>query len=142
MVIILLFCCLFLIAPPEPETCSEEDEERTEGDTVVLEPCPITSPVQRAELQFQWSIQNGNGEWAKIRPVGRFRVNLHGVLTISNVQPSDSGLYRVNISNNHGSALHRVKLEVTPQPVTGDDGKGQYLKHSCKAAQFSIDILK
>ena len=125
MVIILLFCCLFLIAPPEPETCSEEDEERTEGDTVVLEPCPITSPAQPSELRFQWSIQNGNGEWAKIRPVGRFSVNLDGFLTISNVQPSDSGLYRVNISNNHGSALHEVHLEVTPLPVnpTGSDGK-------------------
>ena len=112
---ILLF---ILIAPPEPSTCSEQDETRSEGETIVLEYCPFTSPVQLSELDFQWSVQNGNGEWVKIktRPDGRFRVNHNGFLTIHNVtvQPSDSGLYRVNISNSQGSALHTVRLQVVP----------------------------
>ena len=72
---ILLF---ILIAPPEPSTCSEQDETRSEGETVVLEHCPFTSPVQLSELDFQWSVQNGNGEWVNIRPGGRFGVNHDG----------------------------------------------------------------
>ena len=99
--------------------CSEQAETRDEGQTVVLEHCELTSPVQLSELDFQWSVQNGNGEWANIRPGERFRVNHDGFLTIHNVQPSDTGLYRVNISNNKGSALHTVQLLV-PRP---DDGK-------------------
>ena len=64
-----------------------------------------------------------------ITPDGRFSVNHKGFLTISNVQPSDSGLYRVNISNDQGSALHKVRLQVNPGPNPGpttepnDDGK-------------------
>ena len=101
-------------APPEPPNCSEEDETRDEGDTVVLRSCSLTSPVQLLELDFQWSVQNGNGEWEMITPGGRFSVNHYsGYLTISNIQPSDSGQYRVNISNDQGSALHRVRLQVT-----------------------------
>jgi hypothetical protein len=80
----------------------------------VLEHCGFTSPVQLSELDFQWSIQNGNGEWTKITPGRQFSVNHAGFLTISNVQPSDSGLYCVNISNDQGSALHRVRLQVPP----------------------------
>ena len=102
-----------LVAPPEPSTCFEQDETRSGGETVMLEHCPFTSPVQLSELDFQWSIQNGNGEWIKIRPGGRFRVNHDGFLTIHNIQSSDSGLYRVNISNNQGSALHTIQLQVT-----------------------------
>jgi hypothetical protein len=112
------------IAPPLPPECSEEDETRNEGDTVVLEHCEITSPVQLSELNFQWSIQNGNGEWTEITPAmdgsGRFSVNHDGFLTISNVQPSDSGLYQVHISNDQGYALHTVRLQVNP------DGKANY----------------
>ena len=100
-----------LIAPPEPDTCSEEEETRNEGQTIVLEHCPITSPVQLSELHFQWS---RDGEPIEIVPNGRFSVNHDGFLTISDILPSDSGRYQVNISNGQGSALHSVRLEVTP----------------------------
>ena len=115
----------FTIAPPEPSYCNEDDETRNVGDTVVLKRCDLTSPVQLLELDFQWSVQNGNEEWEKIAPGERFSVNHRGFLTISNVQPSDSGLYRVNISNDWGSALHRVRLQVTSGPTTepNHDGK-------------------
>ena len=103
--------CIMLVAPPEPPTCSEEDERRSEGATVVLEHCAITSPVQLSELHFQWS---KDGEEIEIVPDGRFSVNHDGVLTISDIQQSDSGLYQVNISNSQGSALHTVRLGVTP----------------------------
>ena len=96
--------------------CSEQAERRDEGQTVVLDHCGLTSPVQLSELDFQWSVQNGNGEWVNIRPGERFRVNHDGFLTIHNIQSSDSGLYRVNISNNQGSALHTIQLQVTPGP--------------------------
>jgi hypothetical protein len=84
----------------------------------VLEHCGFTSPVQLSELHFQWSVQNGNGEWTRVTPGGQFSVNHDGLLTISDVQPSDSGLYRVHISNDQGSALHSVRLQVTPAPVS------------------------
>ena len=103
-----------LIASPEPTTCSEEEETRNEGETVVLQHCPITSPVQRSELHFQWSRRNGDREWVKIRRHGRFSINHDGFLTIANVRPSDSGLYQVNISNNQGYALHTIWFEVIP----------------------------
>ena len=114
-----------IIAAPEPPECSEEDETRNEGDTVVLRRCELTSPVQRLELDFQWSVQYDNGEREMIIPGGQFSVNHDGFLTISNVQPSNSGLYQVNISNNQGSALHRVRLQVTPRPAATppDNGK-------------------
>ena len=83
----------------------------------MLRRCDLTSPVQLSELDFQWSIQNENGEWEMITPDRRFSVNHSGFLTISDVQPSDSGQYRVNISNDQGSALHRVRLQVTRAPV-------------------------
>ena len=114
---------MIIVAPPEPPECTEEDETRNEGDTVVLRRCELTSPVQLLELDFQWSVQNGNGEWEMITPDGRFRVNHDGFLTISNVRPSDSGLYQVNISNDQGSALHRVRLQVTPAATEPHDGK-------------------
>ena len=103
--------CIILAAPPEPPTCSEQEETRIEGQTIVLEHCPVTSPVQLSELHFQWS---KDGEPIKIVPNGRFSVNHDGFLTVSNVQQSDSGLYQVNISNSQGYALHTVQLEVTP----------------------------
>ena len=115
-----------LVASPESSNCTEQNETRSEGETIVLEYCPFTSPVQLSELDFQWSVQNGNGEWVKIktRSDGRFRKNHnYGFLTIHNVQPSDSGLYRVNISNSHGSALHIVRLQVVPGGSGPDSGK-------------------
>jgi hypothetical protein len=100
VIIITLF---IIVAPPLPPLCTEENETRNEGDTVVLEHCPFTSPVQLSEVDFQWSIQNGNGEWTRITPGGRFSVNYDGFLIISNVQLSDSGLYQVNISNDQAT---------------------------------------
>ena len=113
---------------PEPPKCikvySDEIEIRNAGDTVVLRLCDLTSTVlQLLVLDFQWSVQLQNWnphiyrEWEMITPGGRFSVNYDGFLTISNVQPSDSGLYQVSISNNQGSALHFVWLEVTPTPL-------------------------
>ena len=98
-----------LIAPPEPTTCSESDETRNRGETVVLRPCEITSPVQLSELDFQWS---KDGDPLELTPGQRFIINHNGFLTIENVLPSDSGLYQVNISNSQGSALHTVQLLV------------------------------
>ena len=111
---------LIIVALPEPAICTEDDETRNEGDTVELTYCDLTSPGQFLELHFQWSVQNGNGEWEIITPGGRFRVNHVGFLIISNVQPSDSGLYRVNISNDQGSALHRVRLQVITEGKVND----------------------
>ena len=71
--------------------------------------CELTSPVQLSELGFQWSRRN---ELVEIIHEGRFSVNHEGLLTIMNVQPSDSGVYQVNISNDQGSAQHTVQLEV------------------------------
>jgi flagellar basal body rod protein FlgG len=115
---IIIVTLFVIIAPLFPSHCTEEDETRNEGDTVVLEHCPFTSPVQLSELHFQWSVKNGNGEWTRITPGGRFSVNHDGFLTISNVQLSDSGLYRINISNNQGNALHTVRLQVTRAKLT------------------------
>ena len=78
-------------------------------------------------------------------PGGRFSVKHEGFLAISNVQPSDSGLYRVNISNDQGSALHRVRLQVTPAPivtVTEPDYDGKtiiLILATCRAARFSTN---
>ena len=70
--------------------------------------------MQLSELNFQWSRRIGDRVyvWMKIRDDGRFRINHDGFLTMSDVRPSDSGLYQVNISNNQGYALHTVQLEV------------------------------
>ena len=78
----------------------------------MLRYCDLTSPVQLSELEFQWSKRGENGGLVEITPEGRFGVNHNGLLTIMNVQPSDSGVYQVNISNDQGSAQHTVQLEV------------------------------
>ena len=44
-------------------------------------------------------------------------------LSVFSIQPSDSGLYRVIISNNQGSALHTVRLQVVPERPGPDNGK-------------------
>ena len=84
------------------------------GQTVVLEQCPFTSPVQPSELEFQWS---RDGEPVEIVPGGRFEVNHDGLLTITETREDDSGLYTVNISNTQGSALHMVQLQVLALPT-------------------------
>ena len=53
----------------------------------------------------------------EIVPGGRFEVHHDGVLTITETQESDSGLYTVNISNAQGSALHMVQLQVLAPPT-------------------------
>ena len=83
-----------------------------EGSTVVLGYCDLTSPVRPSELQFQWRIRKENRELVDIRSEGRFEVSFDGLLTINDTRPSDSGLYQVNISNNLGSALHSIQLQV------------------------------
>ena len=84
-----------------------------EGSTVVLGYCDLTSPVRPSELQFQRRVRKENGEIVDISSEGRFEVSLDGLLTINDTLPSDSGLYEVTISNNYGSALHSVHLQVT-----------------------------
>ena len=84
----------------------------------MLEHCQITSPVQPLELVYRWSKRSQNGQLVEIRPGGRFAVNHDGFLTITDIQPSDSGLYEVNISNSQGSALHTVQLRVIPMVTT------------------------
>ena len=74
--------------------------------------CDLISPVRPLELQFQWRVRKENGEAVNISSEGRFEVSLDGLLTINDTLPSDSGLYQVIISNNHGSALHSVHLQV------------------------------
>ena len=83
-----------------------------EGSTVVLGYCDLTSTVHPSELQFRWRVRKENGEVVNIRSEGRFEVSFDGSLTIKDTLPSDSGLYQVTISNNYGSALHSVLLQV------------------------------
>ena len=84
----------------------------------MLEHCKITSPVQWSDLVYRWSKRSANGELVDIRPGGQFAVNHDGFLTIADIQPTDSGLYEVNISNSQGSALHTVQLRVIPMMET------------------------
>ena len=89
-----------------PSTCAMVRKTTNVGTTVVLKHCDLTTPVPLSELAFQWS-KNG----IDIEPVGKFSINQHGWLTIRNVQNEDLGMYRVNISNGEGSAVHTVNLE-------------------------------
>ena len=94
-------------APPMPSTCAMVRKTTNIGTTVVLKHCDLTTPVPLSELAFQWS-KNG----IDIVPEeGKFSINQHGWLTIRNVQSNDLGTYRVNISNDEGSAVHTVNLE-------------------------------
>ena len=117
---------LFFSAPPLPATCSESMKSQDEGATIVLGYCELTSPVYQLELQFQWRVRKENGEMVNITSEGRFEVSLDGLLTINDTLPSDSGLYQVTISNNHGSALHSVHLQVY-QLTTPSTCKSLYL---------------
>jgi hypothetical protein len=104
--------CLLTVPPPLPATCSKSMDGQEEGSTVVLGYCDLTSPVIPSELQFQWRVRKENGEVVNISSEGRFEVSLDGLLTIRDSLPSDSGLYQITITNNHGSALHSVHLQV------------------------------
>ena len=99
---------LSMVAPPMPSTCAMVRRTTNVGTTVVLKHCDLTTPIPLSELSFQWS-HNG----ADIMPGGKFSINQHGWLTIKNVQDNDLGIYRVNISNAEGSAVHTVNLEMT-----------------------------
>ena len=99
---------LSMVAPPMPSTCAMVRRTNNVGTTVVLKHCDMTTPVPLSELSFQWSHND-----ADIVPGGRFSINQHGWLTIWNVQDNDLGIYRVNISNAEGSAVHTVNLEMT-----------------------------
>jgi hypothetical protein len=101
------------VPPPLPATCSKPLESQVEGSTVVLGYCDLTSPVHPSEFQFQWRVRKENGEVVNISSEGRFEVSLDGLLTIKDTLPSDSGLYQVTITNNLGSALHSVHLQLT-----------------------------
>ena len=72
--------------------------------------------MQLRNLSFQWSKRRENEELEEIIPGRRFGVNHNGLLTIENVRQADSGQYQINISNSQGSALHTVRLQVTPGP--------------------------
>ena len=85
----------------------------------MLSHCEITSPVELSDLQFQWSKMRENGEMTEIEPDGmKYSLNHEGLLTIVKAQPSDSGMYQVNISNDLGYALHSFQLEVVDIPDT------------------------
>ena len=104
---------LLTVPPPLPATCSKSMIGQDKGSTVVLGYCDLTSPVLPSELQFRWRVRKENGEVVNISSEGRFEISLDGLLTIKDTLPSDSGLYQVNITNNYGSALHTVNLQVT-----------------------------
>ena len=92
----------------------------------MLSHCNITSPVQFSDLQFQWSKMRENGEMTKIQPDGmKYSLNHEGLLTVVKAQPSDSGMYQVNISNDQGYAVHSIQLQVVdiPHPPTPPTGK-------------------
>jgi hypothetical protein len=97
--------------PPLPAICSQSMQTQDEGSTVVLGYCDLTSPVRPSELQFQWRVRKEN-EVLNITSEGRFDVSVDGLLTINDTLPSDSGLYQVTITNDQGSALHSVHLQV------------------------------
>ena len=88
-----------------PSTCAMVRKITNIGTTVVLKHCDFTTPVPLSELSFQWCKDN-----VDIVSEGRFSINQHGWLTIVDVQVSDFGTYRVNISNDEGSAMHTVTL--------------------------------
>ena len=106
-------------------------KSQDEGSTIVLGYCELTSPVRPSELQFRWRVRKENGEVVNINSEGRFEVSVDGLLTINDTLPSDSGLYQVTITNNQGSALHSVHLQVyqltTPSTM------------SCKSLYLSIN---
>ena len=83
-----------------------------EGSTVILGYCDLTSPVRPSELQFRWRVRKENGEVVSISSEGRFEVSVDGLLTIKDTLPSDSGLYQIAITNNYGSDIHSVHLQV------------------------------
>ena len=107
-----------LTAQPLPANCPAPPQTREEGAaSVVLEYCTLTSPVQPSELVFQWSKQRQNGERINIIEDGtKYSINHKGFLTVTNVQLTDLGTYRVNISNSQGFALHTVQLVVKARP--------------------------
>ena len=83
-----------------------------EGSTIVLSHCDITSPVQLADLTYQWK---KDGEIIDLEKT-KYQVNHEGSLTINNAESADSGAYEVVISNDWGRAVHSVRLDITSSP--------------------------
>ena len=87
----------------------------SEGSTIGLAHCDITSPVQLADLTFQWRKDGEIIDLSKnIETTGtvKYYVAHTGYLYINNTAVSDSGTYEVDISNEWGSALHIIQLNV------------------------------
>ena len=103
------------------------------GTTVVLKHCDLTTPVPLSELAFQWS-----KDGADISPGEKFSINQHGWLTIKNVQDSDLGTYRVNISNGEGSAVHTVNLERIETATTSTPSPAGQLRVQSPLGKFTV----
>ena len=113
-----------------PNTCAMVRKTTNIGTTVVLKHCDLTTPVPLSELTFQWSKDS-----VDIVSGGQFTINHRGWLTIENVQESNFGTYRVNISNGEGSAVHTVNLERV-EPITTPTPVGQGLRGDGEFAVF------
>ena len=118
-----------------PSTCAMVRKTTNVGTTVVLKHCDLTTPVPLSELSFQWS-HNG----ADVVPGGKFSINQHGWLTIRNVQDNDLGIYRVNISNAKGSAVHTVNLEQIEPVTTPSSSSAAGLRHDSPSGKFAMCI--
>ena len=116
------------------------------GTTVVLKYCDMTSPVDLSDLSFQWRKVNSNGIPVNVQLGGRYSVNHNGWLTIENVQAADLGEYRVTVSNEMGTAVHDVQLELagvttqpTPAPLTQSQRqRGKFLTRKCRPLLLCI----
>ena len=86
-----------------------------EGSKIVLSHCDITSPVQLADLTYEW---RKNGEIIDLAAdeETKYQVNHKGYLTINSAESADSGAYEVVISNDWGRAVHSVQLDITSSP--------------------------
>ena len=118
-----------------PSTCAMVRKTTNVGTTVVLKHCDLTTPVPLSELSFQWS-HNG----ADVVQGGKFSINQHGWLTIKNVQDNDLGIYRVNISNAEGSAVHTVNLEQIEPVTTPSSPSAAGLRHDSASGKFAMCI--
>ena len=92
----------------------------------MLKYCELTSPVELSDLTFDWKrieTHNGSKLLVNVQLEGQSRIytNYNGWLIIENVERSDLGVYKVNVSNEIGYALDTVSLElveVTSSPAS------------------------
>ena len=106
-------------AVPLPNNCLATTNIRVlgPGTTAVLKYCELTSPVELSDLTFNWKrigTHNGDEKLMDIQLEGQSRISINhnGWLIIENVQQSDLGVYKVNISNEMGYAVNTVLLEL------------------------------